>query len=387
MAKANTISVTAVPGEKISVGINYPWAWNQYGLYFGSGVSVPGDAPALDAWLPNLDRNLGTIKDCISVVRIFLFCNFNNLGTTQAGTGPVSPWRTFVPPTTVSPIYADQLDKMLKIFNKHEMKVIPCLTDFPGFAQGIDPNTGAQRAGKSDIITDPTMTSWFIENVAKPLIAVSANGDNAKAVFAWDAMNEPGQVTDSIQFKYLKKSTFAIPNSQMTSFLQKIIDCVHEKGLKATVGHHFAGDLDDLPTGDIRQFHYYPQHYNYTGYTGGEWWKNLVVPTDLPPFRKLVGKYAIVGTKAFIGEFQSGYAQPDQRHAVTWPEIPDKDQVGATSRMVTRLNLIEQKGYGLALLWPDDPPPAVGFDPANPSDERLKVSKEVLDGVRAYLKQ
>jgi hypothetical protein len=69
MAKSQTISVTAVPGQRISVGINYPWAWNKYGGYFGSGVSAPGANPEFDAWLPNLDQNLGQIEDIISVVR------------------------------------------------------------------------------------------------------------------------------------------------------------------------------------------------------------------------------------------------------------------------------------------------------------------------------
>jgi hypothetical protein len=52
----------------------------------------------------------------------------------------------------VSPIYVEQLKKMLTIFGKHSIKVMPCLTDFSAFAQGPKGNC------RTDIITDPSMT-------------------------------------------------------------------------------------------------------------------------------------------------------------------------------------------------------------------------------------
>jgi hypothetical protein len=93
MPKSKTISATAVPGQRISVGLNYPWAWNKWGAFFGSGEKDPGDRPDYDKWLTNLDRNLGPIADIISVVRIFLFGNFCNLGTLKSGAGPMKSQR------------------------------------------------------------------------------------------------------------------------------------------------------------------------------------------------------------------------------------------------------------------------------------------------------
>jgi hypothetical protein len=112
MAKSPTIRLAAAAGQRISVGLNYPWAWNKWGAFFGSGEKVPGDCPDYDRWLSNLDRNLGSIADIVSVVRIFLFGNFCNLGTVKMGVGPprrrsgvpVTPWYNFVPPRTVSSI-------------------------------------------------------------------------------------------------------------------------------------------------------------------------------------------------------------------------------------------------------------------------------------------
>jgi hypothetical protein len=372
-------SLRAAPGQRISVGVNYPWAWNKFGVYFGSGESVPGDHPAYDVWLTNLDRNLGRLRAVgVSVVRMFLFCNANNLGSTKPGRGPVvalpvpaaahdvaptfaavQPWSSFVPPATVSPIYAEQLDGMLRIFNRHGMKVIPSLASFEAFAQG--PNA----SGRTDIIVDPETRAWFLANVVDPLLDVAASRGNDEAIFAWEVMNEPGQVTDSPYVSFLRKTDFPIPRWQMATFLADVIARFEGRGFQSTVGHHHAGDLT-LPTGSLRQFHYYPQ--------STAWLRRFFVPSRLPPQEE---------TLAFVGEFPSAYIQPDQRYSVPWPEIAASVESGdALARTVARLRLLEAKGYGVALLWPDT---AVDFDPATAAAEPLQFSQPVLDGIAAYL--
>jgi pSer/pThr/pTyr-binding forkhead associated (FHA) protein len=366
------IRPAAVPGQRICVGINYPWAWNKWGAYFGSGEKVPGDCPHYDLWLSNLDRNLGPIADIVSVVRIFLFGNFSNFGSTKPGAAPEivrrggrapdAPWWSFVPPDTVSPIYAEQLDRMLKIFNKHQVKVIPSLTDAVGFAQG--PNAPC----RTDIITDPAAKGWFLEKVVDPFVAVSASGDNREAIFAWEVMNEPGQITDSLHVGFLNKTTHPIPREVMDSFLSDVAARFAANGFASTVGHHHAGDLH-LTTGDLRQFHYYPQDAS-----GMRRW---LVPSELPPWSE---------TRAFLGELQSDVRQFDQRDSVPWPEIPLSSQCGSgRARTVARLRLVEAKGYGLALLWPDLEGPPIDYEPATAAEEPLHFSQPVLDGIREYL--
>jgi hypothetical protein len=152
----------------------------------------------------------------------------------------------------------------------------------------------------------------------------------------------------------------------MAAFLSDVIARIEGKGFASTVGHHYAGDLT-LPTGSLRQFHYYPQD--------TAWLRRFFVPSRLPPHAE---------TRAFVGEFPSAYTQPDQKSSVPWPEIPASLQAeGGLSRTVARLRLLEAKGYGLALLWPDT---AVVYDPRAPSSEPLQFSQPVLEGIKAYLK-
>jgi hypothetical protein len=380
MATSATIRLSAVPGRRISVGVNYPWAWNKFGVFFGSGEREPGDHPEYDVWLDNLDRNLAELRSVgVSVVRIFLFCNATNLGRTEPGKGPLvalpaptglhefpprfaplQPWWSFVPPDAVSPLYAEQLGRMLRIFNRNEMQVIPSLTSFEAFAQG--PNA----SGRTDIIVDVAMKEWFLSCVVDPLLDVASSDDRGRAVFAWEVMNEPGQVTDSPHVSFLGKTDFPVPRAPMAAFLSDVIARIEAKGFESTVGHHYAGDLT-LPTGSVRQFHYYPQD--------TAWLRRFFVPSRLPPHSE---------TRAFVGEFPSAHTQPDQRSSVPWPEIPAALQAGGgLSRTVARLRLLEAKGYGLALLWPDK---AVDYHPATASLEPLQFSQPVLEGIKAYLK-
>ena len=373
------LALKGTPGQRMSVGVNYPWAWNKFGVYFGSGEREPGDRPEYDVWLDNLDRNLDRLREVgVSVVRMFLFCNATNLGSTRAGRRPrVRPrsavgvvhaarwfarmrrWSRFVPPATVSPIYAEQLHTMLRIFNRNGMLLIPSLTSFEAFAQG------PRASGRTDIVVDEAMKDWFLSRVVDPLLDVASTDGNDKAVFAWEVMNEPGQVTESLYVSLLQKTELPISRLHMVGFLSDVIARIEGKGFESTVGHHHAGDLD-LPTGSLPQFHYYPQD--------TAWMKGLFVPSRLPPQHE---------TAAFVGEFPSEYVQPDQRHSAPWPEIPVSLQsAGALSRTVARLRLLEAKGYGLALLWPDR---AVHFEPETASSEPLQFSEGVLEGIRAYL--
>jgi hypothetical protein len=376
MATNETISLTAVPGQKISVGVNYPWAWNKEGAYFGNGELAPGDRPQYDVWLSNLDQNLAQLKEVgVSVVRIFLFGNASNLGSTKSGVGPlvptsgpggdlsfepVRPWWNFVPPDTVSSIYFEQLDTMLEIFGRRQISVIPCLTDYTAFA------VGDHRSSKADLIVDPASRKWFLTKVLQPVVERAAKNVNKSIVYAWDVMNEPGQVTTSEHAIFLNRTDYFIPREVMVSFLNEVCGIIESHGFQSTVGHHFAGDLN-LAKVTRPQFHYYPQWND---------WYGPLLPYHLPPQSE---------TRAFIGEFSSSFIQADQGgNSVPWPDVSGSMQSGlGLSRIVGRLQHIESKGYGLALLWPDRDVP-YGNQDAPPPDP-LHFSQPVLNGIKTYL--
>jgi hypothetical protein len=172
-------------------------------------------------------------------------------------------------------------------------------------------------------------------------------------------------VTESPHVTFLDKTAFPIPRGLMAAFLRDVVARIEAKGFESTVGHHYAGDLT-LPTGSLPQFHYYPQD--------TAWLRRFFVPSRLP---------AHSATRAFVGEFPSAYTQPDQRYSVPWPEIPSSlESGGGFTRTVARLRLLEAKGYGLALLWPDEPG---SYDLASASSEPLQFSQPVLGGIQAYL--
>ena len=79
-----TVFATTVPRARVQVGVNYPWAWNKSGLYFGGG-GPPRSNATMMGWLNTLKPNLDKIQAAgVNLVRIFLLCNMSNLGEAKA---------------------------------------------------------------------------------------------------------------------------------------------------------------------------------------------------------------------------------------------------------------------------------------------------------------
>jgi hypothetical protein len=352
------ISVGPLPPRTLEVGVNYAWPWNKFGVYFGSGEHRPTENPEYDVWLDNLSRNLDVLKNMLGIrtVRIFLFGNAWNFGRIVPNPSTASKWE-FELPDALHPAYLSQLDRMLKEFDTRDMMVIPSLLSFEALA------IWNSQGGRGELALDPVKRDKFFDVVLGPFLEVSTH--HRAAIRYWEVVNEPGQVTDSLETgvsrRVSSRTDYYIPADAMRAFLNKAIDRIERNGFGSTVGHWVRGDMGFLPTGSARQFHYYPQSF-----------ERILGGGHLPPF---------ADTQAFIGEFAADKWPPEQTHSMLWPDIPNEDPIDGTVRTFHRLKLCEEKGYKLALLWPDL---SQDFDPARPWLDPVRFTSDVQRGIQAF---
>jgi hypothetical protein len=374
MAEPETKTATAVPNKKVEVGINYPYPWDKSGVFFGSGQDHPGQDRKLDIWTANLGRNLDILNapdpnfpDAhIKIVRLFLLCNATNFGTLVPGILNHKRVNVFSLPKIFDPIYTDQFEKMLVEFESRNMEVIPSLLSFEALARWDPPDVNSTKrpAGRGDLVANLSNRTWFLNNVLEPLLSISER--HRGAIRAWEVINEPGQVVDSRTNYWLswvgkQKTDYPIAEADMRAFLDDACHRIEARNFKSTVGHWYSDDLS-LPTGNLPQFHYYPSRS-----LGHDFVGKLPLQTE---------------TKAFIGEFAALKTQTDQSTSVPWPEIPDADQNDPATRVFKRLKKIEEKGYEMALLWPDL---GAVLDFNDYSKDPLKLSNGVIQGIVRYL--
>jgi hypothetical protein len=355
----NTTSVTVVPNPKLEVGYNYPWAWDKYGVYFGSGDKAPRDQPLYNQWTANLRQNLNVLKNELGIrtVRMFMFCNLNNFGTVVRNTLRSPGEWNFTPPSSLDSIYTSQFTEMLEAFANLEMNLIPSLLDFGAVASG--------RGGsgfRNEIAMFPDKGRAFLDMAFEPLLAISKNFSTT--VPTWEVMNEPSNVVplfDSVNVFVDAHTDTPIAVDSMRTLLADAVQRIQNATLSATVGHRFFKDQSRLPFGTVRQFHYYPLNL-----------PDSVVENRLPTFLET--------GSSFIGEFASSKLAPTQ-YSQIWPEIPAAEQDDTKTRVLARLRHIESRGYRLACIWPDGNAP---FDYSNPATEGLKISQGVQDAIKAW---
>jgi hypothetical protein len=312
------------------VGANYPWPWNAYGSYFGS--------PGMRAWTDTLYGNLGRLRDAgVGIVRLFLLGNGWSYGHLTGG-------GVFSPPSSLPAAFAEQFERMLVAFQSRGMTCIPSILDFLAL-QG--PAGVRGRGGRGAIVTDTAVRAHFYDGLLEPLLSVA---DRYRGVvFAVEVMNEPTWVT---------LDRFSSMRAHVTAFLEGAVSRIAAHGHPSTVGHRFASDLDEFPTGSLRQFHYYPR----------EGLRALLPLTE----RRL---HEYDQTRAILGEFS---ARNDGSEGDDWPEIGDALQRDPRRRVFERLRCAQAKGYGLSLVWPDLE--GAPFGAADP----LKFSAPVLAGIRDF---
>lgn len=347
------------------VGVNYPVPWNVYGIYLGSG-NPPGSCPGMDVWPKNLERNLITLRDelGVQVVRVFLLGNAANYGSVSEG-------RTILP-DVLNPRVGRQLEAMLEAFVQTRMLVIPSLIDFKAFGT-CKLLAGTSRArtngctDRHDIVNDAVTRHRFFDQVLRAFLAISK--PFRSAVYAWEVQNEPiwnvSELSPTSVVTNLQRAGVGrtkVRRAAMRTFLQEAIDIIErfdvEPRFSATVGHRFVRDLERFPTGQLRQFHYYPL--NVFGIP--------LVDGTLPD---------AASSRAFLGEVAAG------AHGDPWPELvgADGQSAGTRIRVRERLRLAQHKGYPLTLLWPD----ADGQNPF-PGPDPLKFTLAAQEGIKDFQK-
>lgn len=308
------------------VGFNYPYPWNAYGIYLGSGNPY-GSNSAFDAWPVLLEQNLEKLRDLgVSVVRLFLLGNAANYGSVSAG--------AFRPPAALDARVLDQVARMLEAFARTGLQVIPSLLDFKAFGRrrrGVENGCGE----RAEIVRAAPVRAAFVDGVLRPLLETSRT--YRAQIHAWEVMNEP--VWNVLPFA---PSFIAGGRSvglfELRGFLRELLDVIERApfGFASSVGHRFARDLSYLPTGTEPQFHFYPAKYR------GVYVSDRTLP-------------GAASTRAFLGEIGTlGLDGAGRfRHGHPWRELAGADTGDEASRVRARLTLARDKGYALTLLWPD----------------------------------
>ncbi|MGZ5090780.1 MAG: hypothetical protein ACXWCY_08840 [Burkholderiales bacterium] len=350
----------AVPPMK--VGFNYPWAFNDYGQNFGP-IFFPVPA-GLPRWKKTLPAHLIEFKAMgLSVIRWFILMNglnygrglvVDNGGVIQKIELPIDRsgianniWE-FNPPDKLHPFFTDHFRLMLEMFrdSRTGLQVIPSFVDFPFFAVPLNRKANA-GGGRQDVALDANKRKLFFDTVLEPFLQVSK--PFKEQIFAWEVMNEPswlirigapfGPVTNDSRMN----------ESVLRTFLQEALDRIEahpEFAAKSTVGHRFIKDLGTLPTGKLRQFHYYAK-------------------TTVADDPKIIPDHAT--TNAFVGEFSPEFSGGLFEHisdgGASWPELNERDR---RDTVVKRMKALADKGYTLAMIWPnvsDDGTNRIKLDP------------------------
>lgn len=370
---------TGVPA-KMAVGFNYPWSHELYGRQIGpdpgafeskdggpdwfaqfqeqqklvdAGRYKEPDVP-LPALFRQLKRNLTRLKTMgFRVVRFFLLGNFYSYGfvgkkRSRQIPGEIVLDYEFDPPAKPDPRYAYHFEEMLKIFKEVGMLMIPVFGDFPIAGNYDGDNHWRRHAGRrADCLLVPRKRDLLL-GLMSELVGVGAKKEYEGVILAWDVFNEPVWLT----FPWLghqKPPPFIVhpeagdallhigvmSEKSLIQFLEQALGIVKGR-LKSTVGHRFHKDLSTYPKGDIPQFHYYAQRYSVM--VPGRPSIDIADPPRIPRLDP--------SNPAFLGEFAVKRS--------THPEWPDSDpdlQSYSNASTLDRLNLVQAKGYGLALVW------------------------------------
>lgn len=341
----------------LEVGYNYTWPFRRYGTGIGPRGTHREPPSDVDSALPifedkalappegTLARNLTFLRDELNIkkVRIFLLCNCRNYGPRPLG--PLASGRfVFQAPPTVDPLFFDHFRAMLRIFKAKGVQMVPSLIDFGAFYKLGEKGGG----GRTSIAS--TQRLRFIETMMIPMLRVSQEKAAEGTIFAWEVINEPMWATRGIPNRPHTDTFFSdrdVPPEVMASFIDDCLKVIKAEGFKSTVGHRRLEDLNDFPTGDLPQFHYYAN--------AGLVAKSVATddPNPLPTFAELASNPRTAN--AFIGEISAdkeGRGFFDKGAGRPWPELDGRDRV-LKDAAFERLKLVARKGYRLAFLWPD----------------------------------
>jgi hypothetical protein len=362
---------------KMEVGFNYPVAGNRFGYQFGPSILPVEKGKKEPFWRDTLPANLDIVFDLgMKIVRWFVMGNAENYGDAPRKVVfeshdpdiPDQEMWDFDPPPALDPLFIAHWREFLQIFkDKFEkqgrlMRVIPSLVSFEMFG----PRGVGGCSGRTQVCTDPTKREHFLDTVLQPFL--DASKDFKTQIFAWEVINEPYWNSAVIAPPIGRHPPLGgipdLPVSDMRAFIQGALDRIHAAGFSSTVGHRFLGDLDDYPAGTKPQFHYYHQVFG-----------PFADQAEFPEFIETPGAFVgEIGTR-LTGEFKTDHGKP-------WKEDCKGADETAKEIVFQRLRIMAQRGYNLALVWPDDDdkPPDVVKLTSDKRDSLLKFTKGRFPG-------
>jgi hypothetical protein len=400
----------------MQVGFNLPVYLDRDGHWLGPFPHVdPRDRSQLNPlWAESLPRNLARLARMkVSVLRVFIMGNCFNYGpapvlTRSIGDGLVGSsvglkerWQ-FNQPEYLDDdrSYRGDPDGQLRRFDKHftlllqqcktfGIKLLPSIIDFEAFLDPLPSARGANLAsragGRGDVIEDSAKRKRFFDHVLSKFLSLAA--PFREHVFAFELMNEPIQNSRAIKVAAPAIGNRIISESAMFEFLRQGCELIESAGFHSTVGHRYYVDCTKFPTGTLAQYHYYPpsgyarpsvRNLQHAAMASGLVASDAVVadvdryieravynddPMEIPTRAAALKEIPDAQTRlrpgwtrkvedVFIGEFGSAVdLGSGGTTAGAWPELNGLDRYPATV-LPTRLKLLANKGYGLALPWP-----------------------------------
>jgi hypothetical protein len=329
----------------MKVGINY--AWQNYGWDFGAPPLRDNGMAwgARAAWQSSIDAELTELASLgLFAVRWFVLAD----GLTY-GIGPQKPhqvasagalsspaWR-FDECPSLSPEFLADYEDLLRRCRAHKLQLLPSLIDFHFCFAGLAlPGTsGYVKQGRSDVLVDAGKRQNFLDRVLSPLLAVSQRYRDV--IYAFELCNEPEWCTrePGLSWDVLSdKKTVSL--EAMRAFLRAGASRVNDAGFLSTVGfakHQTLREWDSAGLSlTLHQFHYYAE-------------------PEILPVHNFDSRWPLI-----LGEFATAPHRP-------WREL------GGSQDVLSRLRLVQRKGYPVTFLWSKNraeesaPEPAVSWSP------------------------
>ncbi len=341
----------------MNVGVNYAWPYNLWAFLF-----QPDDGRD---WEKTVPKNFGRLQKLgVSCIRVWLFA----VGQGLSGNPPklrspglseeiATNWE-FTPAPELDDLVVKRFVRLVDIARNSGVNLIPVLLDF-GFSQSpilrICDNPGG---GKIDLVIDEGKRNVFVNGTLKKLLAALSPSQRA-AIYSFDVMNEPEWEV----YTPLIRPQGTLRKFQLKEFLSA---CLDEIIVPSTVGFAFARNVSEFPRGTDPQFHYYG------GAKDG--------PGKLIPLRHYLPKadskrYFPDCKKPFVGEIEGAMALRG-----SWPTLKGDDLNHNATAVFRRLQKLQEKGYELALIWPDLSDQLAGVS----QNDDLKFSIETQKAIRAF---
>ncbi len=340
----------------MNVGVNYAWPYNLWAFLFD-----PDDGRN---WEKTVPKNFaGLQKLGVSCVRVWLFAVGQGLAGRPKLRSPnlaeevAANWE-FTPAPELDDDVVKRFVRLVDVAKNSGLNLIPVLLDF-GFSQSPTQRIGDNPGGgKIDLVIDEGKRAVFVNGTLKKLLD-ALSPSQREAIYSFEVMNEPEWEV----YTPLIRPQGTLRKVQLQEFLSACLDKI---SIPSTVGFALARNVARYPGGTNPQFHYYGPVKDGPG-------KLIPLMHYLPKADSTV--YFPNGQKPFVGEIEGAIALRGP-----WPSLKGDDLNHNAMAVFRRLRKLKEKGYELALIWPDlsDQLPGVS------QNDDLKFSIETRKAIKAF---